>query len=121
MHYPGPPPTAQEVASCIATQHVPPQACAGIAMEGVSGRARERERNGDECMIGEVEKKRKGSEWQLERRQRHGVMEWGGDGRGGGGGGKEKGAVFMLTSEVVQTSQAPEKVRASGRKRIRET
>ena len=37
------------------------------------------------------------------------------------GGGEEKGAVFMLTSEVIQMSQAPEKVTASGRKGIRET
>ena len=40
---------------------------------------------------------------------------------GGGGGREEKGTVFMLTSEVVQMSQAPENVTASGRKGIRET
>ena len=40
---------------------------------------------------------------------------------GGGGGREEKGAIFMLTSEVVQMSQAPENVTASGRKGIRET
>ena len=66
----------------------------------------------------EKEKRRKGSEWELERSQRHGVMECVGMVRGGG---KEKGAVFMLTSEVIQMSQAPEKVTASGRKGIRET
>ena len=69
----------------------------------------------------EKEKRRKGSEWELERSQRHGVMECVGMVRGGGGGGEEKGAVFMLTSEVIQMSQAPEKVTASGRKGIRET
>lgn len=40
---------------------------------------------------------------------------------GGGGGREENGAIFMLTSEVVQMSQAPENVTASGRKGIRET
>ena len=39
----------------------------------------------------------------------------------GGGQREEKGTVFMLTSEVVQMSQAPENVTASGRKGIRET
>ena len=40
---------------------------------------------------------------------------------GGGGGREENGAIFVLTSEVVQMSQAPENVTASGRKGIRET
>ena len=39
----------------------------------------------------------------------------------GGGGKEEKDVVFILTSEVVQMSQAPENVTASGRKGIRET
>ena len=72
---------------------------------------------GSECMTGEVEKERKGVSGKVERSWKLGVM--------GGveveGGREEKGAVFMLTSEVVQMSQAPEKVTVSGRKGIRET
>ena len=73
------------------------------------GRARERER---EWVHDRRDKEReKGGKKLVETRK----LE------GGGGQREEKGAVFMLTSEVVQMSQAPENVTASGRKGIRET
>ena len=52
--------------SCIATQHAPPhllQACSGIAVELVGELMGETGREGEkrsECMIGEIEKKRRG-------------------------------------------------------------